>query len=85
MATELKEGVIIKRQLRVYGVEAPVNVEISSSGIRMAIKGTRTWVEATWPRLVEAMFTPGDVPSFLAHKPLELLKHFATKSTKKKK
>jgi hypothetical protein len=79
MATQLKEGQQIKREIRVHGVEAPVIVTISQEGITFALKGSRTPLSQNWVQIVQATNTPGNVPSFLAGKPYELLQHQANK------
>lgn len=82
MATQLKEGQELKREVKVHGVEAPVIFTFSQEGITAQVKGTRTPVSISWVQFVQAMNTPGNVPSYLAGKPFEFLQHQAKKKGK---
>jgi hypothetical protein len=77
MPTPLKGS--LKRVIRVYGVDVPVHLHIHEGGIEMSVAGTRTKIFGSWPMVVEALRTPSTVPSYLAYKPMALLKHMAAK------
>jgi hypothetical protein len=66
---------IIKRAVKIYGLPAPVNVLITEAGIEMSAPGKRTKLYASWDHVVKGMLTPNNVPSFLADKPVEFLRH----------
>lgn len=69
----------IKREIRIHGVESPINLELDENGISLSVKGSRKKVQANWVSIAKACYTETDVPSFLMGKPYELLQHFATK------
>lgn len=68
----------------VYGVEAPVNILMDANGIEMSVAGTKTKIFGSWETVAKALYTPGNVPSFLEGHPFEFLKHQALTSKKKK-
>lgn len=82
MATKLEKP--LEREVRVYGIEEPVIVEISPEGVSARLKGMLTAVTAPWPQVVAALNTPGNVPSYLAGKPFEFLQQSAQKRQAKK-
>jgi hypothetical protein len=84
MATELKEGQKLRRQIKVYGIEEPVIVELTYEGLFFKIKGTSVGVGAAWPKYVGAAFTPEKAKSFLAGKPMEFLQHQAAQLVKRR-
>lgn len=79
MATKLRDGSKLRREIRVHGVEAAVIVTLTSEGIEARVSGTKTAVWQRWERVVASMNTPGNVPSYLAAKPVEFLKYQANK------
>lgn len=60
-----------------------VVVELSESGVSFRVQGQRLRVEADWERVIAACRTPGNVPAFLADRPLDALRHSLVKSTRK--
>lgn len=74
-------GSKIRREINIPEIGVPVTVEITRSGVSFWIKGFRRRVWVGWPAVVEAGTTPDDIPSFLAGRPLALLKHQASKSS----
>jgi hypothetical protein len=79
--TKLAAQQVLRREITIDGIDAPVVVNITSSGITMHAKGGRKLVSATWKSILsKAMVTPSDVPSWLMFKPYELLQHQATKA-----
>jgi len=83
MATKFKENQVLKREIRVYGVDAPVIAEFSAEGIRMYVKGTKISMQASWVQVTGSLQTPSNVPSFLAGAPYEFLKYQSKKKAKR--
>lgn len=83
--SKLKEGQTLRREIHVYGVEGPVELEISTDGLRFHVKGSRKYVAVAWAAAVRSGATGVDVPSFLANKPLDLLAHEAKKVSERRK
>jgi hypothetical protein len=77
MSTRIAPGSSIKREIYIADIEKPVQMEITSFGITFWMKGSRKRVETRWLTIVSNGTTGQDVPSFLAGRPLELLKHYA--------
>lgn len=63
----------LQRKLRVYGIEAPLTVDITESGLMFGVQGTRKKVSVGWVQVIKACSTGPDAPSYLADKPYELL------------
>jgi hypothetical protein len=82
MATKLEKP--LEREIRVYGVEEPVLVELSPEGLSARLKGTQTALLASWTQVIRAMNTPGNVPSYLMNKPFDFLQQTAAKRVAKK-
>ena len=83
MPAKLAEGKSLKRLIKVYGIEGPVELTISHSLLSMRIPKTRKSVSADWPEVVRGLFTPDDAPAFLAGEPLKFLQHEAAKVVKR--
>lgn len=84
MSARLDGDKKLKRTIRVYGVEADVNVTINSTGLDFKVVGTKLGTGATWAQLVGACTTPAHVKSFLEGKPLEFLQYQASAVIKKR-
>ena len=69
----------LKRQLKIYGIVAPVNVEITTAGLLFSIVGTRKKVSVGWVQIIQAASTEKDVLSYLEGRPFEFLQHQAKK------
>ena len=82
--TEIKDGQSFSRIIRVYGIEQPVMVRITATGISFRIKGSKKAINASWTQAVNACNTPGNVQSFLMNRPFEFLKNTADKITASK-
>jgi hypothetical protein len=67
----------IKREIRLYSVQAPVTLTITEDGIEMAVSGQQKKIASSWESIARGAQTPGDVPSYLAGKPLDFLKYQA--------
>jgi hypothetical protein len=78
--TKLEGDSTLKREIRIPGLEKPVQVEIAADGISFWVKGNRKRVHVGWLQVVQAGHTGTDVPSFLMNKPLELLKYQSTRT-----
>lgn len=70
----------LRREIRIHGLEKPVQVEFTATGISFWIKGSKKRVAVDWKQVVQAGHTGTDVPSFLMNKPFELLMYQITKS-----
>ena len=84
MAAELTQGKKIKRLIKVYGVEGLIEIALTHEGLSMRVPGTKKSLFATWPEVVVGLYTPDDVPSFLAGEPMKFLLHEVEKVQKKK-
>lgn len=75
------------RQIKVYGLETPVNVTLTAEGITFKAPGAKTGVSATWARIVSVCRAPESAPSYLVENPLLFLERSASKliQTKLKK
>jgi hypothetical protein len=82
MAQSKLKGVI-KRQLPLPGIDAPVIMAISESGVEMAVAGFKTKLFANWETIAKALRTPPNVPSFCEGRPMDLLRYQANKHRKK--
>jgi hypothetical protein len=83
MIPEIKEGKQVKKQIKVYGIEAPVFVILTRDGISFKIKGAKGGVHQAWPKIVNSCFTPDNVPSFLAGRPVMYLQYVASQMAKR--
>ena len=73
MAAKLAGETVMKREIKVWGIDEPVIFTFTSQGVRAHIKGTKTAVETGWVQIVRAMNTPDTVKSYHAGRPYELL------------
>jgi hypothetical protein len=83
MATELIEPLV--REIRVYGIEAPVIATIRPDGVELRIKGKSRGVFITWVDVVRSASTPGNSPSYLMGRPMELMCKLAKDYVPRKK
>lgn len=74
---KLTEGQKLRRELKLYGVDLPVNVTITSIGIEFKVKGSKIGVSAPWTTIVDACHTPDNVPSKLHDMPIPFLQDTA--------
>lgn len=83
MRTTLNENGL-RRIIRVYGVERPVEVLLRPEGIsfRIAGRGGKS-VSAPWPSVVKACSTPPEAKCYDAGDPLGLLVREAQKKTQR--
>jgi hypothetical protein len=81
MPAELREGTTLKRLIKIHSLSEPVEVGIEREGISVRVRGSRKKLFASWHQVVLAAQTPVDVPSFLAGRPIEFLKHALSKRT----
>lgn len=75
--TELLEGSVLRRDIRIPSLNSNIITEISTKGIHFHVKGSRKKIYLSWDRAINAAVTPTSVPSFLMDKPMELLQHQA--------
>lgn len=68
---------VLKRTIYVHGVDSPILLYITSTGLEMAIPKTKKRVFISFDELVTHMSTGKDVPSFLYLQPNKLLQHYA--------
>jgi hypothetical protein len=81
---KLEGDKVLKRKIRIYGIDKDCIVTISQHGVKVQVEKTKVSVEQSWPIIIEkAMNTPGNVPSYLAGKPYHFLQFQATKRRKK--
>jgi len=84
MAAQLPEAPkVLRRQVKVYGVEMPCVLELNTEGINLCVKGTKKKLHLEWMALAKAMQTPMDVPAHFADQPLEFLQHQAVQKMKR--
>lgn len=65
----------IKRQIKLHGIEKPINLSITPHGVEMAVIGFHKRVFASWEHIAKNLLTPADSPSFVFGKPWEFLQH----------
>lgn len=82
MATKLEPGKTIKRQIHIFGVDAPVNVEITSDGLAFSVAGAKKKTTLSWFKAVDVAITPDDCPAHLYGKPYQFLQSQANKKAK---
>ncbi|PWT76390.1 MAG: hypothetical protein C5B59_06605 [Bacteroidetes bacterium] len=80
----IEPGKKLKRFIKVYGIEGPVELVIAHEGLTLRVPGTKKHLTADWPSVVGAAVTPDDVPSHLFGEPLKFLQHEAEKVMKRK-
>ena len=81
---ELQEGKKLKRTIRVYGIEGPVYVVLTTAGICFQVPRTRhVAASMTWPEAVAACHTPENVPAAFYGKPIELLQRQVKEAAKR--
>jgi hypothetical protein len=81
--TRLEGASTLRREIKIHGLEEPVQAEMTAQGISFWIKGSKKRVTVGWRQAVIAGQTGTDVPSFLMNKPLELLQYQITKAQKR--
>ena len=74
---KFKVGQVLRRAIKVYGVEGTVIAAMDESGVTFKAEGSRTEVRLSWRAAVEASTTPDNVKSYDAGKPLQVLQHAA--------
>ena len=85
MPAVLEPGKKLRRIIKVYGIESPVEVSIAHEGIAFRVPGTKLSLMATWPEVIEkASTTPDNVPSKLAGEPMKFLADMVAKAAKRK-
>lgn len=83
MPVLLQSGQKLVRKLKVYGIETPVNMAITSDGIEFKIAGAKVGVSQTWPQVIAACRTPESALSYLADDAMKYLQHAETQKFKK--
>jgi hypothetical protein len=84
MPASLESGKSLKRLVKIHGIEGMVEVTISHEGVSMRVPKTRKSLTCMWTDVVNSMYTPNDVPSFLMGEPMKFLIHEAEKVVKKR-
>lgn len=74
----------ISYRINVIGVDEPVNVLVTTTGLSFSVAGCHKKTFTAWHFAVNAGVTDTDVPSFVFNKPLEFLKHESVKVRKKR-
>jgi hypothetical protein len=84
MAAQLPEAPkVLRRQVKVYGVEMPCILDMNTEGLTLAVKGSKKRLWLTWAEVARAMHTPDDVPAHFAGQPLEFLQYQAAQKVKR--
>lgn len=83
MPAKLEPGKKLRREFNLYGV-GEVVMTITSDGLKMQAKGSKTVVEQGWVQIVQAMRTPLTVKSYLNGRPYELLQELVRLAGKRK-
>ncbi len=73
MAKKLSGDACVRREIIIDGIPAPVMVEMTRTGIRLSVKGTKKWITVRWPQVISASRTSASVPSYLMDRPMEFL------------
>ena len=84
MATKLLPGKKLEREIRVQGIDAPIILTITGTELSMRVAGTRLSVFSSLEHVLDSLWTPFTVKSYLMSKPFELLKTQAAKRNKRK-
>lgn len=69
----------LKREVRVYGIEQDVIAKLTEEGIEMSMPGFKNKISGTWEEIAKALHTPKNVLSYLEGRPIDFLKHQASK------
>jgi hypothetical protein len=73
MAKKLSGEACVRRELIIDGIPAPVSVELTRTGIRISVKGSKKWITVRWPQVISASRTSSSVPAYLMDRPMEFL------------
>lgn len=82
MATHLKQNSKLHRAISVPGLTEDVIVTLTHEGLEVRTKGSRTALSHSWVGVISSLRTPVNVPSYLADRPMDLLRHQQQKSKK---
>jgi hypothetical protein len=67
----------LRREIRVYGVDMPVVLTLTSEGISFKVRGSKIGVSAPWTAVVNVCNTPDNAPGKLHGQPLAFLQDTA--------
>lgn len=83
MPPKISDDRVLRRELKIYGIENLVVLSITKDGITLKAKGTKLGVTLSWVQLVEACALPNNIPSKFQGRPYEFLKFQAAEHQKK--
>ncbi len=83
MPTHLKQGATLRRTVSVPGLSEAVIVALTTEGMYVRAAGSRVALFHNWVAIISALRTPGNIPSFLADRPMDLLRHYQHKSKRR--
>lgn len=81
---EMKPGKRTRRVVRIYGVDRPVVVTITTEGLSMKVlnSGQQQVLYAPWRVVAEKLPTPPNAKCFLAGQPIEFLNYQSKKAVR---
>jgi hypothetical protein len=83
MASKLNKR--LERVIKVHGIEGEVVIALDPDmGISFKIRGTRNSITSDWTNIVNACYTPDNVPSVLHGEPYKFLQAQAAGKSKRK-
>jgi hypothetical protein len=80
----LKEGKLLKRQIKLQTFQRLINVEINLHGIHFSVKGSKTKTFLPWALAISSSLTGDNVPASFFEKPMEFLQNMDFKLSKRK-
>jgi hypothetical protein len=85
MAVDLREGHKVRRRIKINGIEAPVLLTLSTTGVDFRVPGSHRGVSQTWEALIGACCSPKGVDPFFSRRPIDYLRFLAARLATKKK
>lgn len=73
MATKLEGDKTVTREVHVYGIEKPLVLTFSATGIKMRVRGARKHLTVTWYEVVRSARLPLDAPAKFAQDAFKFL------------
>jgi hypothetical protein len=77
MSTKLVGDQKLRREITIFGIDAPVVVNLSAEGLTFKVKGSKIGVSAPWTAVVNVCNTPDNSPGKLHDRPIAFLQDTA--------
>lgn len=85
MPTHLKPGCKLRRTISIASLSEPVIVTLTPEGLEARVAGSRISLFHSWFGVISALKTPGNIPSYLADRPIDFLRYQQSKSKRSSK